>query len=101
MERAPTRIPVAYHRCIAIYQFHTRRLHYWPHHQAQGGSCVQYQISYVKAQHVYPCAGSATSIGLADLDGRPLLELASTTDSYRSAVFGANGTRWPRRSKHA
>jgi hypothetical protein len=50
-------------------------------------------ISFVKAQHVYPCAGDATAIGLADLDGTPLRDLATTTDSYRSAVFSADGTQ--------
>jgi hypothetical protein len=48
-------------------------------------------LSYVLAQHVYPCSGAATRIGLADLSGREVLSTAETTDSYRSAHFTADG----------
>ncbi|MBB5873962.1 hypothetical protein F4553_007396 [Allocatelliglobosispora scoriae] len=49
------------------------------------------RLSYVLAQHVHPCGGAVTAIGLADLTGTQVLAVGATGDSYRSAVFSPDG----------
>ena len=50
-------------------------------------------VTAIRATHVYPCAGEYSTLVLAGLDGGVLREVGRTADSYRSAVWSADGRR--------
>lgn len=51
------------------------------------------RISAIRATHMYPCAGTHSTLLLADGTGKVVREVGRTTDSYRSAVWSPDGTR--------
>ena len=51
------------------------------------------QVSAIRATHVYPCAGEHSTLILAQPDGTVVREVGRTADSYRSAVWSADGDR--------
>lgn len=51
------------------------------------------RITGIRADHVYPCAGTASSLFLADERGAVLRSTAATPDAYREAVWSADGGR--------
>lgn len=48
-------------------------------------------VGAIRATHVYPCAGEHSSLVLAELDGTIVREVGRTADSYRSALWSADG----------
>jgi len=49
------------------------------------------RVTAVRATHSYPCAGRDSALVLADERGAVLRTVGTTTDSYRSAVWGSDG----------
>ncbi|SCG48945.1 C39 family peptidase [Micromonospora halophytica] len=51
------------------------------------------RVSAIVADHSYPCAGTSSSLLLADEHGTPVIRTGGTRDSYREAAWSPDGDR--------
>ncbi|MGC5331238.1 C39 family peptidase [Micromonospora sp. DT62] len=51
------------------------------------------RVSAIVADHVYPCAGTSSSLLLADEHGTAVIRTGATRDSYREAAWSPDGDR--------
>ncbi|MFG1779048.1 C39 family peptidase [Micromonospora sp. NPDC049051] len=51
------------------------------------------RVSAIVADHIYPCAGTSSSLLLADEHGATVVRTGATRDSYREAAWSPDGDR--------